>query len=110
VSWYVLAEEYTDRWKLLPFVTNHGLGVVVFEDEERAEAFIETNWQVLGPGWRPFELYSDRLAYVLEWYAEQEGVEWVVLDPPAVPVAEAAGPKQVEAAEVRRFLEVLRGL
>ena len=79
-----IAEQYTDHLKLLPFVTDHGLGVVVFKDEERAKLSSRSR--------------------------SKRGVEWVVLDPPAVPLAESTGPKEVEAAKVRRFLKSLRRL
>jgi hypothetical protein len=53
VVWYLVTETYTDHWKVRPFKTSVGLGIPVFGDEAKAQAFIEANWESLGPGREP---------------------------------------------------------
>jgi len=105
---YVIAERYTDQWKALPFDTDGGLGIPVFEDEERAQGFIQANWESLGPGWESKLLWANQLAYVLERYAAEEGVHLVVLDPPPAPVAQLVGVQEVEVVEIGQFVSLLR--
>ena len=105
---YLIAESYTDQWKALPFKTDGGMGIPIFEDEERAQGFIYANWESLGPGWEPRILWARQLAYVLERYAAEEGVQLVVLDPPPAPVASLVGTYEVEVVEIRQFIALLK--
>jgi hypothetical protein len=107
VPHYLITESYSDEWKALPFRTRRGMGIPVFEDEQKAQEFINANWGSLGPGWEPKELWADQLAYVLERYSADEGVRLVVLDPPSVPVASLVGTYDVEVAEIKPFIALL---
>jgi hypothetical protein len=108
VPHYLITESYTDQWIALPFRTYGGMGIPVFEDEQKAQEFINANWESLGPGWEPKNLRADQLAYVLERYSAEEGVQLVVLDPPSVPVASLVGTYDVEVAEIRPFIALLK--
>ena len=105
---YLITESYTDQWIALPFRTHAGMGIPVFEDEQKAEGFINANWESLGPGWEPKKLGADQLAYVLERYSAEEGVQLVVLDPPSVPVASLVGTYDVKLVEIRPFIALLK--
>ena len=105
---YLITESYADQWKALPFRTDGGMGIPVFEDEQKAQEFINANWESLGPGWEPKKLWPDQLAYVLERYGAEEGVRLVVLDPPSVPVASLVGTYDVEVVEIRPFIALLK--
>jgi hypothetical protein len=107
VPHYLITESYSDQWKALPFRTRRGMGIPVFEDEQKAQEFINANWESLGPGWEPKKLWADQLAYVLERYSADEGVRLVVLDPPSVPVASLVGTYDVEVAEIKPFIALL---
>jgi hypothetical protein len=107
VSHYLITESYTDQWTALPFRTHGRMGIPVFEDEQKAQEFINANWESLGPGWEPKKLWPDQLAYVLERYSAEEGVQLVVLDPPSVPVASLVGIYDVEVVEIRPFIALL---
>ena len=65
VTHYVITERYTHQWKALPFNTNSGMAIPIFDDEKRAQGFIDANWESLGPGWKPQLLWSHQLAYVV---------------------------------------------
>jgi hypothetical protein len=108
VPHYLITESYTDQWTALPFRTHGGMGIPVFEDEQKAQEFINANWESLGPGWEPKKLGADQLAYVLERYSAEEGVQLVVLDPPSVPVASVVGTYDVEVVEIRPFIALLK--
>jgi len=108
VPHYLITESYADQWKALPFRTDGGMGIPVFEDEQKAQGFIDANWESLGPGWEPKKLWADQLAHVLERYSAEEGVRLIVLDPPSVPVASLVGTYDVEVVEIRPFIAFLR--
>jgi hypothetical protein len=102
VAHYVITERYTHQWKALPFPTISGMAIPIFDDEKRAQGFIDANWESLGPGWKP------QLAYVLERYAREEGAQVVVLDPPPAPVAHSVEVYKVEVVEIEQFITLLR--
>ena len=105
---YVITERYTHQWKALPFTTNSGMAIPIFDDEKRAQGFIDANWESLGPGWKPQLLWSHQLAYVLERYAREEGAQVVVLDPPPAPLAHSVEVYEVEVVEIEQFITLLR--
>jgi hypothetical protein len=108
VPYYLIAERYTDQWKVLPFALHEAMGIPVFEEEERARGFIDANWESLGPSWYPQELSANLLVYVLERYADEEEVQWIVLDPPPAAIASVAGIEEVEVMGIRLYIEKLR--
>ena len=59
MAWYLPAERYTDNWKPLPLPKPRGRAVAVFASEHLSRAFIEANWDSLGPGWLTAELRSE---------------------------------------------------
>jgi hypothetical protein len=89
---------------------------LVFDSWWDAGDFIDANWEIsLGPGWEPLELNSAHLAHVLERASDEEDVKLVVINAPSRPGgllwgAEGA-PKetQAEVADIRDFIEALRG-
>ena len=105
---YVIAGGHTDQWKALPFNTDEGRGIAVFEDEERAQRFVDANRESLGPGWEPKPLWVGQLVDVLERHAAEEDVHLVVMNPPAVPVASLAGTHEVEVAEIEDYVRIVR--
>jgi hypothetical protein len=108
VVWYLVTETYTDHWKVRPFKTSVGLGIPVFGDEAKAQAFIEANWESLGPGREPVGLDQNQLADFLEKQANETGIEWVVLDPPPIPATLLARTQTVDVASIRAFVIALR--
>ncbi len=108
VPYYVIAEWYTDHWKVLPFQLEEGMAILVFAREEKAQGFIDANWKSLGPGWEPRLLWAHQLAYVLQRYADVGGLQLVVLDYPAASVASLAGTYEVDVTELGTYVEALR--
>ncbi len=108
VPYYVIAETYTDQWKALPFQLEEGMAIPVFAQEEKAQGFIDANWESLGPGWEPRLLWAHQLAYVLQRYADEGGIQLVVLDPPAASVASLAGTHEVDVMELMTYVDALR--
>ena len=86
--WYLLTDKYTDHWKVQSLHTSDGPGIPLFRDETKAQAFIEANWGLLGPGKEPMGLHEHHLADFLEKQASEAGIQWVVYDPPPVTEAE----------------------
>jgi hypothetical protein len=117
MAWYVIAEKYFDQWKPLPINTGRGLGILVFDSRWDTRAFIDANWEIsLGSGWEPLELNGAQLAHVLEWYADEEDIKWIVRNAPSrpggVPWGAEGAPQEVAQAKVgniRDFIEALRG-
>jgi hypothetical protein len=117
MAWYVIAEKYVDQWKPLPINTGRGLGILVFDSRWDTQAFIDANWEIsLGSRWEPLELNNAQLARVLEWYADEEDIKWIVRNAPSrpggVPWGAEGAPQEVALAKVgdiRDLIEVLRG-
>jgi hypothetical protein len=106
---YLLAERYTDRWEVWPLPTSEGLGIPVFSDEAKVQAFIEANWESLGPGSEPIGLHEHQLADFLEKQANEEGIECVVLDPPPMPATALWTANQtVDVGSIRAYVRALR--
>jgi hypothetical protein len=40
VAHYVITERYTHQWKALPFTTNSGMAIPIFDDEKRVRALL----------------------------------------------------------------------
>jgi hypothetical protein len=108
VVWYLVTETYTDHWKVRPFKTSVGLGIPVFGDEAKAQAFIEANWESLGPRPGTHGLDQNQLADFLEKQANEARIGWVVLDPPPIPAALLARTQTVDVASIRAFVTALR--
>jgi hypothetical protein len=107
-DWFVIAEAYVDEWRPLAILTPRGLGVPVFEYPERAQAFIEVNWESLGPGWEPKWLHKRDLANVLQRLADEGDTKLVLFNFPPVRAAPDTFIPEVVVADIRRFIEVLR--
>jgi hypothetical protein len=100
-----------------PINTGRGLGILVFDSRWDTKAFIDANWEIsLGSRWEPLELNNAQLARVLEWYADEEDIKWIVRNAPyssgGVAWGAEGAPQEVALAKVgdiRDLIEVLRG-
>jgi hypothetical protein len=117
MPWYVIAEKYDDQWKPLHINTGRGLGILVFDSRWDTQAFIDANWDIsLGAKWEPLELNGAQLARVLEWYADEEDIKWIVRNAPRSAGGVAWGAEgapqevaQAKVGDIRDLIEALRG-
>ena len=89
---------------------------MVFDSRRDTQAFIDANWEIsLGSRWEPLELNGAQLARVLEWYADEEDIKWIVRNAPrrpgGVPGGAEGAPQEAQAkvGDIRDFIEALRG-
>jgi hypothetical protein len=109
MGWHVIADRYTDQWKLLPLgVGEQGKGIAVFEFSFQARQFVEANWETLGPGWVPLELNTDQLVYVLELHADAGEAQWVIRGVPTVKIEPNTVTQEAKFADIREFIAVMK--
>lgn len=97
--------------------TARGLGILVLDSRRDTQAFIDANWEIsLGSRWEPLELNNAQLARVLEWYADEEDIKWIVRNPPRSAGGVAWGAEgapqevaQAKVGDIRDYIEALRG-
>ena len=90
---------------------------MVFDSRWDTQAFIDANWEIsLGSRWEPLELNNAQLARVLEWYADEEDIKWIVRNAPRSaggdPWGAEGAPQEVAQAKVgdiRDYIGALRG-